>query len=187
MKITSKIPSYPKPNTSIALLGGSFDPAHEGHIHISQAAKKQLGVDQVLWLVTPESPTKKGQTITPLQQRLECAKALTKHIPYIAVTDIEKNLPTNYTHDTLSHLIRCYPSTQFVWLMGADNLIQFHRWYRAKAIASQLPICICDRSQLAHKALRSKSAHQLESGDWTYLFLKNNPMSSSKIREGGGI
>ena len=107
----------------VGLLGGSFDPAHEGHVRISLHALKRFGLDQVWWLVSPGNPTKsKGPT--SLNRRIKYAKSLIQH-PRIKVTDIESHLQTRFTCDTLSELILLYPSTNFTWLMGADNLAQF--------------------------------------------------------------
>src|SRR6056297_3236063 len=111
---------HTRPGMVIGLLGGSFDPPHAGHVHISREALKRFGLDRVWWLVTPGNPLK-AHGPAPLQQRLEHARAV-MHDPRVDVTGIEATLQTRYTAQTLKALQRHYPRVRFVWLMGADNL-----------------------------------------------------------------
>ena len=108
----------------IGLLGGSFDPAHHGHVHITKAALTRFGLDKVWWLVSPGNPLKRNGP-APLSQRMQAAQALMRH-PRVTVTDIEAWLGTRHTAQTLVALRRHYPGVRFVWLMGADNLAQLH-------------------------------------------------------------
>ncbi|MCE8471321.1 nicotinate-nicotinamide nucleotide adenylyltransferase, partial [Rhodovulum sulfidophilum] len=112
----------------IGLLGGSFDPAHEGHAHITRTALKRFGLDRVWWLVSPGNPLK-AEGPAPMARRLAAAEAVMQH-PRVAITDLEARIGTRYTAETLERLMRLYPGVRFVWLMGADNLISFHRWER---------------------------------------------------------
>ena len=111
---------------TVGLLGGSFDPAHKGHVQISRAALTQFGLDRVWWLVSPGNPLKRHQP-APLDQRMAAARGIMRH-PRIQISDAEARLGTRYTAQTLRHLRRLYPGVRFVWLMGADNLAQFHRF-----------------------------------------------------------
>ncbi len=132
-----------RPGESIGLLGGSFDPAHAGHAHITREALKRFALDRVWWLVTPGNPLK-AHGPAPLAQRLARARALMAH-PKVAVTDIEARLGTQFTAETLGKLQANYPGVRFVWLMGADNLAQFHRWQRWRDIATSVPLGVIAR------------------------------------------
>lgn len=114
------------PGQTIGLLGGSFDPAHAGHVHITREAMKRFGLTHVWWLVSPGNPLK-AEGPAPLADRMDRAQAIMQH-PRVTVTDIEARLGTRYTAETLAALMHRYPRVRFVWLMGADNLAQFHLW-----------------------------------------------------------
>ena len=117
------------PGMVVGLLGGSFDPAHAGHVHITREALKRFGLDRVWWLVSPQNPLKRTADMAPLGERLAGARALSPDRRVVA-TAIESDLGTRYTADTLDALARSFPRTRFVWLMGADNLGQIPRWQR---------------------------------------------------------
>ncbi|MBV9833149.1 MAG: nicotinate-nicotinamide nucleotide adenylyltransferase, partial [Alphaproteobacteria bacterium] len=112
----------------IGLLGGSFNPAHEGHVHISLEALKRLDLDEVWWLVSPQNPLKAANGMASLADRMEGARSVTATHPRLRVTDLERKLGTRYTIDTVRALRRRHPHARFVWLMGADNLRQLPRW-----------------------------------------------------------
>lgn len=128
----------------IGLLGGSFNPAHRGHRAISLFALRALELDEVWWLVSPGNPLKDETGMAPFAARMASARKMAKHSP-IRVTAIEKRIKTRYTADTLHKLPRLYPRHRFIWLMGADNLAQFHRWERWRNIAQQVPIAVIAR------------------------------------------
>ena len=128
----------------IGLLGGSFNPAHKGHRAISLHAIRALGLDEVWWLVSPGNPLKPARGMAPLAARLASARRMARHAP-IRPTAIEARLGTRYTRDTLARLVRLYPRTRFVWLMGADNLAQFHEWRDWRGIACEVPIAVIAR------------------------------------------
>lgn len=128
----------------IGLLGGSFNPAHGGHRRISLFALRALGLDEVWWLVSPGNPLKPAAGMAPLAARVKSALHEARGAP-IRVTAIERELGTRYTVDTLRVLLRRYPSRRFVWLMGADNLAQFHQWKDWRGIARALPIAVVAR------------------------------------------
>ena len=126
------------------LLGGSFNPAHRGHRRISIHAAAELGLDEVWWLVSPGNPLKPALGMAPLEARFASARRAARGLP-IRATAIERELGTRYTADTLRALRRRFPDRQFVWLMGADNLSQFHLWRRWRAVASLVPIAVVGR------------------------------------------
>ncbi|MBM3488304.1 MAG: nicotinate-nucleotide adenylyltransferase, partial [Alphaproteobacteria bacterium] len=142
----------------IGLLGGSFNPAHEGHRHISLLALKHLHLDEVWWLVSPQNPLKSSDGMAPFAERMEGAQRIARH-PSILVSDIEQRLGTRYTADTLKALRRCFPRIEFVWLMGADNLVQISRWQRWTKIFGMMPIAVFDRAPYSFAALAGKAAH----------------------------
>jgi nicotinate-nucleotide adenylyltransferase len=127
------------------LLGGSFNPAHRGHRRISLFAAKALGLDEVWWLVSPGNPLKDGaRDMAPMVTRLKSAKAMARR-SIIKPTAIESNLQTRYTVDTLAALTHRYPKRRFIWIMGGDNLTQFHRWRDWRRIARTMPIAVIAR------------------------------------------
>lgn len=142
----------------IGLLGGSFNPAHEGHVHISLEAIKRVGLDEVWWLVSPQNPLKPSEGMVDFATRMATAERITRLCPAIRVSDFEQRHHTRYTADTLAQLRRCYPHYRFVWLMGADNLVSFHRWHCWQEIFSLAAIAVYDRAPYTQKALKSKAA-----------------------------
>jgi nicotinate-nucleotide adenylyltransferase len=143
----------------IGLLGGSFNPAHEGHRYVSEIALKQLPLDYVWWLVAPQNPLKPEEGMAPAANRLATARAAAGRHSRLIVSDLEKTLGTRYTIDTLKALHRRFPLVRFVWLMGSDNLAEFHRWQRWEDIAALMPIAVVVRpgsvlAQLNAKAMR---------------------------------
>ena len=136
----------------IGLLGGSFNPAHRGHRRITLAAVRRLGLDEAWWLVSPGNPLKPTAGMAPLAARLASARAMARRAP-IRATAIEAELGTRYTIDTIRALQRRYPRTRFVWLMGADNLAQFHRWRDWRQIARAVPIAVIARPSYNGEAL----------------------------------
>jgi nicotinate-nucleotide adenylyltransferase len=126
------------------LLGGSFNPAHRGHRRISLFALRRLGLDEVWWMVSPGNPLKPAIGMAPLSARVARAREQARGAP-IKVTAIEREFGTRYTVDTLRALQRRYPKRRFVWLMGSDNLAQFHRWKDWRGIARLMPIAVIAR------------------------------------------
>jgi nicotinate-nucleotide adenylyltransferase len=136
------------------LLGGSFNPAHGAHRAISLFALEALGLDEVWWLVSPGNPLKPAAGMAPLSARVRSAQAQARRAP-IKVTAIERELGTRYTIDTLRALRRRFPRRRFVWLMGADNLAQFHAWKDWRGIAREMPIAVIARPGYDDAALAS--------------------------------
>ncbi|MDP6875264.1 MAG: nicotinate-nucleotide adenylyltransferase [Alphaproteobacteria bacterium] len=179
----------------IGLLGGSFNPAHEGHRHISLLALKQMRLDQVWWLVSPQNPLKGSDEMAPLSHRMAGARALARH-PRIRVSDLENRLGTRYTADTLARLRRRYPHHHFVWLMGADNLVQLPQWRRWREIVETTPMAVFNRPGEGHRALAGAAAARYAAyrvrrpfelplappPAWCFLFSRLHPASSTELR-----
>ena len=195
-------PGWPvaRAGQTVGLLGGSFDPPHEGHLAISRAAIRRFGLDRLWWLVSPGNPLKvRGPA--PLDRRLAAARALVDH-PRIAVTDVEARLGTRYTAETVAALQARYPGVRFVWLMGADNLAQFHRWQDWHEIMGRVPVGVLARpgqriSARMSPAARIYRAHRLAGRRsellarsvppaWCFVNLPMNDASSTAIRNRGG-
>lgn len=190
---------YAAPGQVIGLLGGSFDPAHAGHVHITLQALKRFGLDHVWWLVSPGNPLK-ARGPAPLDRRLERARALMQH-PRVKVTDIEARLGTRYTAESLVQIRRLYPRNRFVWLMGADNLAQFHQWQDWQEIMETVPIGVMARPGDRISARRSVASQRydfarlpghasqllptFEAPAWCYINLPLSDASSTAIRAAG--
>jgi nicotinate-nucleotide adenylyltransferase len=142
------------PRLVIGLLGGSFNPAHDGHRYVSLTALRRLKLDYVWWLVSPGNPLKDGHDMAPFARRLASAKAVARH-PRLIVSDIERQLGTRYTIDTVTALQRRFPQVQFIWLMGSDNLENFHRWRNWKKIAARLPLVVVQRPGSVRAAIHA--------------------------------
>ena len=181
----------------VGLLGGSFNPPNDGHVHISVEAKRRLGLDQVWWLVSPQNPLKPVEGMATLPDRLKAAQAMA--LPqWIQVTDIEHQLGMSRTLQTLRILRQRFPGTQFVWLMGADNLAQISRWWRWSEIFQMVHIAVFDRSPYSHKALSGKASWrfanrrlrasrpmalwQKKRPMWVYVAQRRHSASSTAIR-----
>lgn len=137
-------PCYRRHMIRTGLLGGSFNPAHKGHRRISLAALRALELDEIWWLVSPGNPLKPAKGMAPLAARLASARGQARRAP-IRPTAIEREFGTRYTVDTLAKLLRRYRKRRFVWLMGGDNLAQFHRWRDWRRIARLVPIAVIGR------------------------------------------
>ena len=182
---------------SIGLLGGSFDPPHKGHLYISIEAKKILQLDKIWWLVTPKNPLKISRPAT-YEERIHNCKILTKKHP-IEIKEIEKKIKSKYSLQTIIFLQNNYKDINFFWLMGADNLINFHRWQKWRDIFNSIPIVIFRRHGYNMSALKSISlktfnnfripnkyinkTHFTSLPAWTWVDNKEINISSTKIRK----
>ena len=144
----------------IGLLGGSFNPPHEGHALITRLALRRLALDRIWWLVTPGNPLKPVTGLAALKARVEAARLLDVG-PRVVVTDIEAQIGSRFTYDTLLRLKRRAPGVHFVWIMGADNLRQFHLWLHWRLIADLVPIVVVDRPGSTLKAISSPAGAAL--------------------------
>lgn len=183
----------------IGLLGGSFNPAHAGHLHISLLACRRLGLDEVWWLVSPGNPLKPESEMAPFADRFKSAEKITSGHLNIRVSDVECQMGTRYTADTLKALKRRHRGTHFVWLMGADNLASVHRWKHWQDIFGTVPIAVFDRNSYSYGALASvaatkfasarvtaRSLAKAKSPAWTFLFLQRHRASATELRKHTG-
>lgn len=191
---------YARAGQTIGLLGGSFDPAHAGHAHITREALKRFGLDRVWWLVSPGNPLK-SRGPAAMAQRLQRARQVINH-PRVTVTDLECHIGTRYTAETLSRLQQLYPGVCFVWLMGADNLVQFHRWQNWQQIMADVPVGVlarpgdrlaarCSKAARMHRQQKLSPRHSqaLPQGRpprWCFVNMPMVAQSSTQIRAGGG-
>ncbi len=187
----------PPAGARIGLFGGSFNPAHAGHREISREALIRLGLGRVWWLVSPQNPLKSSAEMAPLDRRLAAARAVADD-PRILVTGLETRLGSAYTADTLVALTRLLPRVRFVWLMGADNLIQVHQWQDWQEIFNTLPVAVFDRPSYSLRALSSKAAQafaryrlherstrrlaEVRPPAWVFIHCRLNPQSATAIR-----
>ena len=144
----------------IGLLGGSFNPPHAAHRAISQFALKRLQLDRVWWLLTPGNPLKNHDGLHALNERAAAARRVADD-PRIDISCLEAVIGVRYTVDTIIHLRRRVSDVHFVWIMGADNLAQFHRWKDWRRIASDVPIAVIDRPPQSFRALAAPAAQAL--------------------------
>lgn len=207
--MTSAPPSSPSPSPGITdlpgaapgmrigLFGGSFNPAHEGHLLVARQCLTRLALDAVWLLVSPGNPLKDHAELAPLDQRVAATRRLMDD-PRIEVTGFEAAHGFHYTYDTLSFLRQAFPATRFVWIMGADNLVRFHEWERWRDIAELMPMAVYVRPGSALRAISSTAATALrryripeaaaetiagrEPPAWVYLHGMTSKQSSSAIR-----
>lgn len=185
----------PARGLAIGLFGGSFNPAHEGHLLVAQTALRRLRLDAVWWIVARGNPLKSDHG--DYETRLASARAMARGAAMRA-TGIEQELGLTYSIDTVRALLKAAPQTRFVWLMGADNLSGFHRWKDWKALAHALPIAVIARPgtrivrasafsrQFADAQLPEAAARDLANARapaWTYIRVRENPVSSTALRE----
>jgi nicotinate-nucleotide adenylyltransferase len=181
----------------VGLLGGSFNPAHEGHLAISLDALKRLALDQIWWLVSPQNPLKSRHDMADLPARMASARKIVAGHPRIIVTDLERNFGTTYTVDTVKRLKR-NEECDFVWLIGADNLLQLPKWRNWRALLNLVPIAVFDREPYSYRALAGQvsqayghcrldprfasSLAGTEPPAWVYFRLRRHRISSTMIR-----
>ena len=180
----------------IGLLGGSFNPAHDGHVLITLTALKRFDLHEVWWLVSPGNPLKEKKP-EPMQQRVQSALKLITH-PRVLVSNIEERIGSTFTKDTLTALSKLYPQHKFVWLMGADNLRQIDKWQNWRFIFETFPIGVLARpgdllAPLKSRAARIYRSHRLPMSQsyklghktapcWSYINLPMSDISSTKLR-----
>lgn len=181
------------------MLGGSFDPPHAGHVHISLEAMRRFGLDQVWWLVTPGNPLKEHGP-APLTERMAACRSILTH-PRMHASDFEAQAGTRYTAETLERLKAARPAVQFVWLMGADNLAQFDHWKGWKEILNQVPVGVLARPGQRISARMSKAARiyapfrikgrsslclgRSKAPAWCFVNVPMRHISSTELRKSG--
>ena len=197
--VPSQIKSLAARGARIGLLGGSFNPAHAAHLHISLIALRRLRLDAVWWLVSPQNPMKPTSGMAPLARRLEQARKIARH-PGIHVSSVEAALNTNYSVDTVRALQSRFFKARFVWLMGGDSLANFHFWRRWQDILHHIPVAVVARPGFTIAALASPAAVRFRAAQvhdgalfsmlappaWIFLQEQLDPMSATTIRRHGG-
>ncbi len=165
----------------IGLLGGSFNPPHFGHVHISLEARKRLGLKQIWWIPNKRNPLKPE---VKSADKISNCKKITQKYPQILVRDLEKNIVSIYTIDLLKKIIKQYPNHQFYWIIGADNILQFHQWKKWRQIIKLAPLIVCDREDLFYQAVQSRAfLYAKKLGRIEFLKIKKSAESSTKIRQ----
>ena len=184
----------------IGLVGGSFNPAHDGHIHVALEARRALSLDQIWWLVSPQNPLKSTAGMESLATRLAHARKIAAPYPFLRVLTPEAGLPRNYTYSTLTYLKKTVPLARLVWVMGADNLDQFSRWHRHQDMIRLLPIAVIDRPSYSMKAIAAgrcllgrryqvaKMRHtiamrSLKLPSWCFIAGQRHAASATEIRQ----
>ncbi|MHB2267777.1 nicotinate-nucleotide adenylyltransferase [Aliihoeflea sp. PC F10.4] len=184
---------------AVGLFGGSFNPAHDGHLLVAETALRRLRLDALWWIVTPGNPLKAGRDQPSLADRIASSQRLATD-PRIKVTAFEAGAAVRYTADTIAFVRARNPGVDFVWIMGADNLRQFHLWQRWRDIARTVPIAVIDRpgstlSFLSARMAQTFSRHRIDETDagllarmrppaWTFIHGPRSPLSSTAIRSG---
>jgi nicotinate-nucleotide adenylyltransferase len=192
------LPKLPRhaPGLRIGLFGGSFNPPHAGHRLVTLTALRRLRLDHVWWLVTPGNPLKDTRALPPQAARMAACRQLMPE-PMIDISGVEAALGTRYTLDTLRYLKRRCPNVRFVWIMGADNLMQFHHWQGWREIARLMPMAVVDRPGATLKATASRAGQALackrlpesaaaalavRPGRWALLHGPRSAQSSTRLR-----
>ena len=181
------------PGSAVGVFGGSFNPAHSGHLAVSDAARR-AGLSRVAWLVSPGNPLKARDGYLPLAERIARAEALTAGRPWLRVSGIEATMNTRYTADTLARL-SAVSRARLVWIMGADSLAGLHRWHDWRMIASAVPMLVVSRPGQAMAALKGPAARALADARvapevvahaappaWAYLHAVHDPASATALR-----
>lgn len=183
----------------VGLLGGSFDPPHAGHVHLTREALKRFGLDQVWWLVSPGNPLK-TRGPAPIERRLSACRAIMDH-PRVGISDFEVHAGTRYTAQTLAALQAAHPGVRFVWLMGADNLAQLDQWQDWRSIIESVPVGVLARPGqrisarmskaariYAHARLPGRMSHLLAGAHapcWCFINMPMRAISSTGLRAEG--
>ncbi|MDO9472440.1 MAG: nicotinate-nucleotide adenylyltransferase [Caulobacter sp.] len=188
-----------QPGMRVGLYGGSFNPAHDGHAHVAETARKRLGLDRVIWLVSPQNPLKSSRETAPLAERMAGVQAIARDRGMI-VSDVETRMGSQYTIDTVRALKARFPGVRFVWIMGADSLASFHRWKGWTQIMREVPVAVISRPWASLRSRFSPTARRFAAARrpaaeaplladqaapaWVYLHGPLNFASSTALREG---
>ena len=188
------------PGMTVGLFGGSFNPAHDGHLHVAETALNRLGLDRVVWLVSPQNPLKDSRQTAPLADRMASAREWARS-PSMIVSDVETRMGTAWTVDTLRAIKARHPGVHFVWLMGSDNLATFHRWRGWTDIMRMMPMAVIARPGSMLESRSAPAARRfgpwrvseaearllplMDAPAWTYLTAPLNRSSSTALRAAG--
>ena len=166
----------------IGILGGTFDPAHKGHIAISKEAIRSYKISKVIWAVTKKNPFKKKSYMT-LKERIIYARVINKNNPRIKVNYYEDKIKSSRTINLINYIKKNNKNSQLFFLMGADNLINFHKWHKWKLISKKCIILVFDRNGYKAKSMKSKTFKQLNQKELSYIKFKKVNISSSQLRK----
>ena len=187
---------YNNKGLKIGLMGGSFNPPHNGHLKIAKLALKNLNLDEVWWLVSTKNPLKTSKGLMPLSKRVELTKKIANH-PKFKVLNIENNLKTKNSYDLLKKILPRLSNMKLIWIMGSDNLFNFSKWYKAQKLSNVIPVAVFNRSGNSLRSINSKGAYVLgkrinssrvkllsisEPPIWGYFHNVNINISSTIIR-----
>ena len=171
-----------KKKKKIGILGGSFDPAHKGHVKISVEAKKKFNIDKIIWAITKKNPFK-SKSYFEFKKRITFAKKITKKFNFISVRFYEDKIKSNKTINLINYIKKKNNKSEIFFLMGADNLISFHKWHKWKIISSKCNILVFDRTNYKSKSLKSIAFKKLSSKGLKFIKYKKVNISSSKLRK----
>ena len=166
----------------IGILGGTFDPPHKGHLQISIEARKKYKINNIIWAITKKNPFKK-KSLFNLKKRIALAKNFTNKQKYISVRFYEDKINSNKTINLINHIKKKYKNYKIYYLMGADNLITFHKWHQWKLISSKCNILVFDRTNYKSKSLNSVAFRKLRNKGLKFIKFKKVNISSSKLRK----
>ncbi|MEM7070508.1 MAG: nicotinate (nicotinamide) nucleotide adenylyltransferase [Pseudomonadota bacterium] len=188
---------------SVGLLGGSFNPAHDGHLTLSYQCRNHFKLDQIWWLVSPQNPLKKQSGSADYAVKFQHAKRLTARYPWLKIVDFEAVYGFSYSIDTITKLLAIYRKYRFIWLMGADNLKEFHQWHQWQKIVMQITLGVYTRPYYDYGAISSPAASYMQkwrmpekyartlqykkAPSWCFIHARCNAISSSQIRQSGLI
>jgi len=171
-----------KNHKKIGILGGTFDPAHIGHIKISREAKKKFKLDYIIWAITKKNPFKKKSSLK-LKSRISFAKKITKKEKFIKIKFYEKKIKSNKTINLINYFKKNNKKLEIYFMMGADNLINFHKWHKWKLISQKCNILVFDRIGYKAKSLKSVTFKQLNQKTLKFIKFKKVNISSSQLRK----
>ena len=165
----------------VGILGGSFDPAHKGHLAISKEAKKRFNLERIIWAITKKNPFK-AESETLLSKRIKDCKKIIGTNSFIKVRFYENVIKSNKTIDLINH-IKKNNNIEIYFLMGADNLINFHKWHKSKLISQKCNILVFDRHGYKKSSLKSKTFKELNKSILTFVEFEKVNISSSQLRK----
>ena len=173
---------FKKNHKKIGILGGTFDPAHIGHIKISKEAKKKFKLDYIIWAITKKNPFK-NESVSNLRSRIKYAKKIIKKEKFIQIKFYENKIKSNRTINLINYFKKINKKLDIYFIIGADNLINFHKWHKWKAISQKCNILVFDRQGYRAKSLKSITFKQLNQKSLDFIKLKKINISSSQLRK----
>jgi nicotinate-nucleotide adenylyltransferase len=171
-----------KKNIKIGILGGTFDPAHKGHLIISRIARRKIKLNYIIWFITQKNPFKKQSKLN-IKERIKISKKITKKDRFIKIEFLEPKINSRKTIDLIRFLKKINRTLDIFFIMGADNLIKFHKWNRWNEIVKLTKILVFDRQGYKSKSLNSVAAKKIHKDRWKFIKFKKVNISSSKIRK----